>query len=92
MAGDKNGGRMRCGDAKKVGKSMGEIRARPPSGIDPLGVSGEGAAVYDLIRDEIICGRLVANDRLVVAELAERHRVVQRLRARSAAAAARTRL
>ena len=53
---------------------MGEIRARPPSGIDPLGVSGEGAAVYDLIRDEIICGRLVANDRLVVAELAERHR------------------
>ena len=52
---------------------MSEFRARPPIGIDPTGVSEEGAAVYELIRDDIISGRLKANDRLVVAELAERH-------------------
>jgi DNA-binding GntR family transcriptional regulator len=47
--------------------------ARPPAGIDPTGVSEEGASAYELIRDDIISGRLQANDRLVVAELAERH-------------------
>ena len=31
------------------------------------------ATVYELIRDDIISGRLVANQRLKVAELAERH-------------------
>jgi DNA-binding GntR family transcriptional regulator len=34
----------------------------------------EGASVYELIRDEIISGRLKANERLVVADLAERHK------------------
>jgi DNA-binding GntR family transcriptional regulator len=53
---------------------MSEFKARPPVGIDPTGVSEEGAAVYELIRDDIISGRLVANARLVVAELSERHK------------------
>lgn len=42
-------------------------------GIDPTGVSEEGAAAYQLIRDDIISGRLEANARLVVAELSDRH-------------------
>ena len=53
---------------------MSAFKARPPVGIDPTGVSEEGAAVYELIRDDIISGRLEANSRLVVAELSERHR------------------
>lgn len=52
---------------------MNGFKARPPVGIDPTGVSEEGAIVYDLIRDDIISGRLEANARLVVAELSERH-------------------
>ena len=52
---------------------MSEFKARPPSGIDPIAASQEGASVYALIRDDIISGRLKANDRLVVADLAERH-------------------
>ncbi|WP_395812927.1 GntR family transcriptional regulator [Devosia sp.] len=55
---------------------MGEqtgFKAQPPKGIDPFGASTEGASVYELIRDDIIEGRLKANDRLVVADLAERH-------------------
>jgi len=52
---------------------MGMFEARPPTGIDPTGVSEEGAVAYELIRDDIISGRLEANDRLVVAELCDRH-------------------
>ncbi|MBA3520088.1 MAG: GntR family transcriptional regulator [Rhizobiales bacterium] len=37
----------------------------------PFGV--ENTAVYELIRDDIISGRLAANERLVVADLAQRH-------------------
>jgi DNA-binding GntR family transcriptional regulator len=37
----------------------------------PLGVTN--TAVYELIRDAIVSGRLAANERLVVADLAERH-------------------
>ena len=47
---------------------MSAFKARPPVGIDPTGVSEEGAAVYELIRDDIISSRLEANSRLVVAE------------------------
>ncbi|HEV2514151.1 MAG TPA: GntR family transcriptional regulator [Devosia sp.] len=47
--------------------------ARPPAGIDASGASEEGASVYELIRDDIISGRLKANERLVVADLAARH-------------------
>ena len=52
---------------------MSLFEAQPPTGIDPTGVSEEGAVAYALIRDDIISGRLQANDRLVVAELSERH-------------------
>ena len=55
---------------------MGEtsdFKAQPPSGIDPVGASSEGASIYELIRDDIIEGRLKANERLVVADLAQRH-------------------
>ncbi len=52
---------------------MSEFKASPPVGIDATGVSEEGAAVYELIRDDIISNRLKANDRLVVAELSARH-------------------
>lgn len=33
----------------------------------------DGLSVYELIRDDIISGRLAANQRLVVADIAERH-------------------
>ena len=49
----------------------GKFRARPPAGIDPIGASSESASVYELIREDIIEGRLLANERLVVADLAE---------------------
>lgn len=52
---------------------MTGLKAQQPAGIDLAGLSEEGAAVYELIRDDIISGRLGPNDRLVVAELAERH-------------------
>lgn len=52
---------------------MSAFKARPPVGIDPTGVSEEGGVVYERIRDDIISGRLQANERLVVAELSERH-------------------
>src|SRR6188472_4346823 len=49
------------------------FKASPPAGIDPIGASSEGASVYALIREDIIEGRLTANERLVAAELAQRH-------------------
>jgi DNA-binding GntR family transcriptional regulator len=50
-----------------------DFKARPPVGIDHLGASTEGASIYELIREDIIEGRLKANERLVVAELSHRH-------------------
>ena len=52
---------------------IGKFRATPPAGIDPVGASTEGVSIYELIREDIIEGRLSANERLVVADLAERH-------------------
>ena len=52
---------------------MTDFKAKPPVGIDPIGASTEGASVYELIRDDIIEGRLKPNERLVVADLARRH-------------------
>jgi DNA-binding GntR family transcriptional regulator len=49
------------------------FKAKPPAGTDPIGASSEGASVYELIREDIIEGRLAANERLVVADLAQRH-------------------
>lgn len=51
----------------------GDFRAAPPAGIDPVGASKEGASVYELIREDIIEGRLRPNERLVAADLARRH-------------------
>src|SRR4051812_19873531 len=45
----------------------------PPDGIDPIGASSEGASLYERIREDIIEGRLAANERLVVTDLARRH-------------------
>lgn len=50
-----------------------DFKATPPAGIDPVGASSEGASVYELIRDDIIAGKLAANERLVVADIAQRH-------------------
>lgn len=52
---------------------MSDYKAQPPAGMEPTGASKEGASVYELIRDDIISGRLKANERLVVADLALRH-------------------
>lgn len=53
---------------------MSEFKAAPPAGIDPIGASTESAALlYKLIREDIISGRLEANERLVVGDLAKRH-------------------
>jgi DNA-binding GntR family transcriptional regulator len=51
----------------------GKFKARPPAGIDPIGASTESVSIYELIREDIIEGRLSANERLIVADLAERH-------------------
>ncbi|KQV19084.1 GntR family transcriptional regulator [Rhizobium sp. Root1203] len=50
-----------------------EFKAKPPEGIDDIGASSEGASVYQLIREDIIEGRLAANERLIITDLAKRH-------------------
>src|SRR5262249_7479830 len=52
---------------------MSTFKAKPPAGTDPIAASSEGASLYELIREDIIEGRLAANERLVVADLARRH-------------------
>lgn len=52
---------------------MSSFRAKPPAGIEPVAASGAGASVYELIREDIVEGRLKANERLIVSELARRH-------------------
>ena len=43
-------------------------------GIDPIGASTDSTALlYKVIRDDIVSGRLTANQRLVVTDLAKRH-------------------
>lgn len=49
------------------------FKARPPAWIDPTGASSEGTSVYQLIREDIIEGRLKPSERLVAADLARRH-------------------
>src|SRR6185369_9797895 len=61
---------------RSVNRSVGEMstfKAKPPAGTDPIGASSEGASLYEVIREDIIEGRLAANERLVVADLARRH-------------------
>jgi DNA-binding GntR family transcriptional regulator len=51
-----------------------EYKVSPPEGIDAIDASSERtASLYEIIRDDIISGRLKPNERLVVADLAERH-------------------
>jgi DNA-binding GntR family transcriptional regulator len=50
-----------------------EFSARTPVEIEAIGASRAGASVYQLIREDIIEGRLAPNERLVVADLAQRH-------------------
>jgi DNA-binding GntR family transcriptional regulator len=52
---------------------MKTFKAEPPPYLDPSGTSNEGDSVYALIREDIIEGRLAANERLVAADLARRH-------------------
>lgn len=52
---------------------MSEYKAQPPAGMEPSGASRQGASLYEKIRDDIISGRLKANERLVVADLARCH-------------------
>lgn len=52
---------------------MKTFKAEPPPYLGPSGTSIEGDSVYALIREDIIEGRLAANERLVAADLARRH-------------------
>lgn len=55
-------------------EELSDYRAEPPVGIDPIGASTEATALlYKVIREEIVSGRLKANQRLVAADLAKRH-------------------
>lgn len=53
---------------------INEFKAEPPFGIDPIGASSESTALlYKVIREDIISGRLEANQRLVITDLAKQH-------------------
>ncbi|MET0744988.1 MAG: GntR family transcriptional regulator [Microvirga sp.] len=51
----------------------GDFKAKPPAGMCPSGASNEGASLHESIREDIIEGRLAANERLVVNDIARRH-------------------
>ncbi len=51
---------------------MSNFIAPPPAGMAESGASKAGDTVYHQIRDDIISGRLKANERLIVAELSQR--------------------
>ncbi len=52
---------------------MNDFEAAPMAGIDPGGASAATTSVYELIREDIVEGRLRANERLIVSDLARRH-------------------
>src|SRR4029078_2519722 len=63
----RQGGETRLGQIR-------EYKVNPPEGIGAIDASSERtASLYETIRDDIISGRLKPNERLVVADLAERH-------------------
>ncbi|MBO9588544.1 GntR family transcriptional regulator [Devosia sp.] len=64
---------MRRNTTKADETEMSDFKAKPPVGIEPTGASKQGDSLYQLIRDDIISGRLQPNERLVVADLALRH-------------------
>ena len=50
-----------------------EYKVNPPEGLETVDVSSPRAvSLYEIIRDDIITGRLKPNERLVVADLADR--------------------
>ena len=59
-------------DVREIVALLSGFKAKPPAGLD-LGASSEGASLYEVIREDIIEGRLEANERLVAADLARRH-------------------
>jgi DNA-binding GntR family transcriptional regulator len=53
--------------------SATEFKVAPPVGLEEIDVSSQRAvSLYEIIRDDIISGRLEPNERLIVADLAER--------------------
>lgn len=53
--------------------STSNFRVSPPGGLEEIDVSSHRAvSLYEIIRDDIISGRLKPNERLVVADLADR--------------------
>jgi DNA-binding GntR family transcriptional regulator len=52
---------------------MNDYKAQPPAGMASSGATPAADSLYQQIRDDIISGRLEANERLVVSELAQRH-------------------
>src|SRR4051794_14434809 len=53
--------------------STSEFKVSPPEGLEEIGVSSQRAvSLYETIREDILSGRLKPNERLVVADLAER--------------------
>lgn len=50
-----------------------EFKVAPPAGLEEIDVSSQRAvSLYEIIRDDIISGRLAPNERLVVTDLADR--------------------
>lgn len=66
--------RMRQNTTEADETKMSDFKAQPPAGIEPTGASKQGDSLYQIIRDDIISGRLQSNERLVVADLALRHK------------------
>ena len=61
------------GPGKVVLSKTSEFRVARPVGLEELDVSSQRAlSLFEVIRDDIISGRLKPNERLVVADLAER--------------------
>src|SRR5690606_31559724 len=52
---------------------MKNFKAKHPAGLEDVVDSSEGGELYEVIREAIIEGRLEANERLIVADLAKRH-------------------
>jgi DNA-binding GntR family transcriptional regulator len=51
-----------------------DYRVPPPLGIDPVDASTDATAqLYKAIREDIISGRLKADERMVISDLAKRH-------------------
>ncbi len=55
-------------------EDVGDYKAEPPDGIDAIGASTPSTeALYKAVREDIVSGRLRADQRLIISELAKRH-------------------